>query len=206
GAFFPKSHHFVVNGGKFTSKVVNNIHHAAPTLPDDFGKIPVGDVVSRVGGLFGGAEGGIGSLFGGLFGDKLGGIADDQLAGLADVAGKVICEVTGAAHLSEAGSAIGGEIESILKKLFNGGTLGDLSETEVKTLLKHLNTVGERELATRLSILSNVRTSTLKDLGSGTLSSAAINVLENVLGNNSSSVTTTAAASPVSLELDLDLE
>lgn len=62
----------------------------------DFGKIPVGDVVSRVGRLFGDGEGGIGSLVGGFFGAKLEGIGGDQLAGLADFAGKVICGVTGA--------------------------------------------------------------------------------------------------------------
>ncbi|KAJ7438937.1 hypothetical protein B0H11DRAFT_2293629 [Mycena galericulata] len=207
GAFFPKSHHFVVKGGRFTSNVTNNnIHHAAPSLPDDFGKIPVGDVVSRVGGLFGG-EGGIENLVGGFFGAKLEGIAANQLAGLADLAGKVVCEVTGAA-----GSAIGSEIDSILRKLFNGGTFGDLSEAEVKTLLAYVNSVSERELAIRFSIPLGVVTSALKDLGSVTLAGAAINVLDTLLRNSSSSVTTTAAAtgapssSAVGLELDLQID
>ncbi|KAF8209397.1 hypothetical protein K438DRAFT_230017 [Mycena galopus ATCC 62051] len=47
GAFFPRAQNFVVNGGIFTSNVTNNIHHAAPTLPDDFRRIPWGDIDLR---------------------------------------------------------------------------------------------------------------------------------------------------------------
>ncbi|KAJ7301649.1 hypothetical protein DFH08DRAFT_101659 [Mycena albidolilacea] len=45
GAFFPSSHHFVVNGGVFTNNVTNRTSPANP--PDDFRRIPLGDVDLR---------------------------------------------------------------------------------------------------------------------------------------------------------------
>ncbi|KAJ7716407.1 hypothetical protein B0H14DRAFT_3012889 [Mycena olivaceomarginata] len=43
GAFFPSAQHFVVAGGNFTSNVIN----PPPTVPDNFRRIPLGDVDLR---------------------------------------------------------------------------------------------------------------------------------------------------------------
>ncbi|KAJ7143691.1 hypothetical protein C8R44DRAFT_845892 [Mycena epipterygia] len=45
GAFFPNSQHIVVNGGVFTSHVTNYTSNA--DLPDDFRRIPLGDIDLR---------------------------------------------------------------------------------------------------------------------------------------------------------------
>ncbi|KAJ7928330.1 hypothetical protein B0H13DRAFT_1968361 [Mycena leptocephala] len=45
GAFFPQAQRFVVVGGKFKS--ITNINHAAPRVPADFRRIPMGDVDLR---------------------------------------------------------------------------------------------------------------------------------------------------------------
>ncbi|KAJ7679557.1 hypothetical protein DFH06DRAFT_1316461 [Mycena polygramma] len=45
GAFFPKAHNFVIADGRFSS--VTNINHAAPSVPPDFRKIPLGDLDLR---------------------------------------------------------------------------------------------------------------------------------------------------------------
>ncbi|KAJ6544490.1 hypothetical protein B0H19DRAFT_301850 [Mycena capillaripes] len=42
GAFFPNSQNFTITGGVF-----NSIHHAASNLPDDFRRIPLGDIDLR---------------------------------------------------------------------------------------------------------------------------------------------------------------
>ncbi|KAJ7124364.1 hypothetical protein C8R44DRAFT_852256 [Mycena epipterygia] len=44
GAFFPASQNFTVAGGVFESRVTNHIHQAAPSLPSDFRRIPLGDI------------------------------------------------------------------------------------------------------------------------------------------------------------------
>ncbi|KAJ7455110.1 hypothetical protein FB451DRAFT_1278465 [Mycena latifolia] len=42
GAFFPQAQHFVVAGGQFKS--ITNVNNAAPIVPFDFRRIPLGDL------------------------------------------------------------------------------------------------------------------------------------------------------------------
>ncbi|KAJ6590578.1 hypothetical protein DFH09DRAFT_1139736 [Mycena vulgaris] len=45
GAFFPRSRHIVINGGVFTANVTN--HTSLANLPEDFRRIPLGDIDLR---------------------------------------------------------------------------------------------------------------------------------------------------------------
>ncbi|KAJ7112609.1 hypothetical protein C8R44DRAFT_882374 [Mycena epipterygia] len=98
------------------------------------------------------------------------------------------------AHANSAPSRalLGGGIEFILSKLFSR-SFTDLSDSEVNQLLEYINGMdkGKRELDARFSLPSGL--TSLKTLGKGVLSGAAIGGLEKLLGGagDSDSTTTT---------------
>ncbi|KAJ7112588.1 hypothetical protein C8R44DRAFT_882353 [Mycena epipterygia] len=100
--------------------------------------------------------------------------------------------------LSDVIGTVGGGIESILSKLFSR-SFTDLSDGEVNQLLEYINGVDKdkRELDARFSLPSGLLTS-LKMLGKGVLSGAAIGGLEKLLDGtgDSDSTTTTDTTDP----------
>ncbi|KAJ7112580.1 hypothetical protein C8R44DRAFT_882344 [Mycena epipterygia] len=183
---------------------------AARELPTTYACLPYSDVVLKninhvhsngvaarsIASLL---EGFLGQGIEGLVGDFLGGASSGTASTDTDpttVSARQFGPIEG---LSDVIGTVGGGIEFILSKLFSR-PFTDLSDSEVNQLLEYINGVDKREfeLNARFSIPLGLLTS-LKTLGKGVLSGAAIGGLETLLGgagDSDSTTTTTDTTDP----------